>query len=179
MAKNSLTKDQKAPARSRVTKKEVKAVPEETRTITTSEIEEQERRVTMPRNASGFVFVALNRPAGICYLLRDGRHVDIGSNAAPLFGTDRGILPGKGHFGITPVAKDDWEEIKATYGQTAIFKSGRIFAHDSRDDSLAHAREMKEAKSGLEPSEGEFTEAYSDFSRPNSERCTRRSRRRL
>lgn len=158
MAKTSLPKGRKAPARSRVTKKEVKTVPEEARTITTTEIEEQERRVTMPRNATGIVFVALNRPTGIRYLLRDGRHVDIGGNAAHLFGTDRGFLPGKGAFGITPVAQDDWEEIKATYGQTAIFKSGRIFAHETRNDALAHAREMKDAKSGLEPTRGRLTE---------------------
>lgn len=125
-----------------------------TNTITTTELEEKKvKQATSP----DMVFVALNRPTGIRYSLKNGRTVEIGGNAAHLIGKDMGILPVKGGFGLTPIAKSDWEEIRATYGETALFKSGRIFAQEKQADALAQTRELKDTTSGLEPTRGQAT----------------------
>ena len=125
-----------------------------TNTITTTELEEKKVRQA---TSSDMVFVALNRPTGIRYSLKNGRTVEIGGNAAHLIGKDMGILPVKGGFGLTPIAKSDWEEIRATYGETALFKSGRIFAQEKQADALAQTRELKDTTSGLEPTRGQAT----------------------
>ena len=125
-----------------------------TNTITTTELEEKKVKQAA---SSDMVFVALNRPTGIRYAMKDGRTVEIGGNAAHLIGKDMGILPVKGGFGLTPIARSDWEEIKATYGETALFKSGRIFAQEKQADALAQTRELKDTTSGLEPTRGQAT----------------------
>ena len=97
------------------------------------------------------VIVCLNRAQGIRYKLKNGQTVDVAGNAVHLRGRDKGVLPTGGAFGMTTVPREAWEEIQATFGETALFKSGRIFAQNSRASALAQAREHAETRNGLEP----------------------------
>lgn len=97
------------------------------------------------------VIVCLNRAQGIRYTLKNGQTVDVAGNAVHLRGRDKGVLPTGGAFGMTTVPREAWEEIQATFGETALFKSGRIFAQTSRASALAQAREHAETRNGLEP----------------------------
>ena len=141
----------KQPAKT-ASKKAPELATEERKTITTAEIEEQEKRMGgMPKGAD-IVFVGLNRPTGILYTLKSGKRVLIGGNAVHLCKLNEARpLPMPGAYGITPVERADWEEIKATYGNTAIFKSGRIFANDTQSSALAQAKDNKDTRHGLEP----------------------------
>ena len=57
----------------------------------------------------------------------------------------------KGGFGFTDVDADFWDAwLKQAKNHPAI-KNGLIFAHDRRQDTIAHALDHKEAKTGLEP----------------------------
>jgi hypothetical protein len=96
------------------------------------------------------VFVALNRASGLKFVMPDGRRVEIAGNAAHLKGLEKGKLP-IGAFGLTPVAADDWEYIKETYGALALFKNGLIFAAERKDYALDEAEEKSELRHGLEP----------------------------
>lgn len=122
-------------------------------TTTTTDAIEQELQGTT--NASGdTVVVCLNRPVGIKYKLRDGREVVIPGNSAHLRGKEMGELNIGGGFSLTVVKRADWEEIEATYKDTALFKQGRIFASASRKEALAQAKDKKSTRHGLEPSKG-------------------------
>lgn len=97
------------------------------------------------------VIVCLNRAQGIRFTLKDGQTVEVAGNAVHLRGRELGVLPPGGAFGMTSVPRAAWEEIEAAYKDTALFKSGRIFAQCSRASALAQARERGETRHGLEP----------------------------
>lgn len=103
------------------------------------------------------VIVALNRPQGIIFRLKGGRQVEVHGNAVHLRGKEMGVLPTGGAFGLTPVARSDWEEIKRVYGNTALFKGGRIFAQASRSEALEQAEDHAKTRHGLEPTKGQVT----------------------
>lgn len=97
------------------------------------------------------VIVCLNRAQGIRFSLKSGQTVEVAGNAVHLRGREMGVLPVGGAFGMTAIPRKAWEEIQATFGDTALFKSGRIFAQDSRASAMAQARDHSETRHGLEP----------------------------
>lgn len=104
-----------------------------------------------PQAGGDTVIVCLNRAQGIRFTLKNGQTVEVAGNAVHLRGREMGVLPTGGAFGMTTVPRAAWEEIAATYKDTALFKSGRIFAQGSRASALAQAREREETRHGLEP----------------------------
>lgn len=97
------------------------------------------------------VYVALNHPQGITFLLDEGKtRVTIEGNAANLKGKEGGVLP-VGGYGLTEVDRALWERVKATYGHLPIFRHGLIFAQDSADKAKDEAKEKKETRHGREP----------------------------
>ena len=97
------------------------------------------------------VFVALCHPTGIQFLFDNGkRRVKLNGNAANLIGEPKGVLP-QGGFGLTEIARSDWEEILKTYGNMEIFKNGLCFAHEKKADVRAEADEKAELRHGREP----------------------------
>lgn len=106
---------------------------------------------------SDTVLVALNRAQGITFILDDGRRVDVAGNAVHLKGKDSGILPTGGAFGLTRIKAADWDAIVAKFGTTALFRSGRIFAHHAESNVRAEAREKAHTRHGLEPATGRQT----------------------
>lgn len=104
-----------------------------------------------PQTSTDTVIVCLNRAQGIRFTLKSGQTVEVAGNAVHLRGRGMGVLPTGGAFGMTTVPRAAWEEIAATYKDTALFKSGRIFAQGSRASALAQARELEETRHGLEP----------------------------
>ena len=125
---------------------------QETTTTTTDAIE-QELQGTVS-NTGDTVVVCLNRPVGIKYKLRDGREIVIPGNSAHLRGKEMGELNIGGGFSLTVVKRTDWEEIEATYKDTALFKQGRIFAAANHTEALAQAKDKKSTRHGLEPTKG-------------------------
>ncbi len=122
---------------------------------TTDEIAKEEVSIGTGATVNDTVIVCLNRAMGIDYTLSDGREIVIEGHNATLRGYNTpGNLNIGGGFSLKTVARADWEEIKAKYGNTALFKSGRIYASDSREDALAEAREKKDTRHGLEPTKG-------------------------
>ena len=103
------------------------------------------------------VVVALNRPQGIVFSLKNGRKVEIFGNAVHLRGKEMGVLPMGGAFGLTPVSHADWKEIKQIYGDTALFKSGRIFAAKNNREAVVQAEDHAKTRHGLEPTKGQVT----------------------
>ena len=88
----------------------------------------------------------------------DGRRVIINGNAAHLRGKEKGILP-VGGYGLTTIARADWEFIEKTYGPSMkIFESGLIFAADRKADAVDMADERAELRHGLEPVDPEKTQ---------------------
>lgn len=104
-----------------------------------------------PQTSGATVIVCLNRAQGIRFTLKSGQTVEVAGNAVHLRGREMGVLPTGGAFGMTTVPRAAWEEIAATYKDTALFKSGRIFAQASRASALAQARDLEETRHGLEP----------------------------
>lgn len=104
-----------------------------------------------PQTSGDSVIVCLNRAQGIRFTLKSGQTVEVAGNAVHLRGREMGVLPTGGAFGMTTVPRAAWEEIAATYKDTALFKSGRIFAQGSRASALAQARDLEETRHGLEP----------------------------
>ena len=96
------------------------------------------------------VFVALNHPQGIAFGMPNGRRVEIQGNAVRLRGKEKGVLP-VGAFGLTRVDREDWEYIQKTYGSMPIFKSGLIFARDSKSDAADQAEDHTKTRHGREP----------------------------
>lgn len=97
------------------------------------------------------VVVSLKHPQGIRFDLSGKRSVVIDGNAVHLRGKDKGVIPCEG-FGMTIVAKADWEEIKKLYGGMRIFKSGLIFASEDIQRAADEADEKDgDLKSGFEP----------------------------
>lgn len=130
-------------------RKNLKAQPEST----TTDAIEQELQGTS-RAGGDTVVVCLNRAIGVRYRLKDNREITIPGNSCHLRGKEVGQLNTGGGFSMTTISRADWEEIKATYKDTALFKNGRIFAQDSRDNALAEARDKKDTRHGLEPTKG-------------------------
>ena len=114
-------------------------------TSTAAEVE------TAETSGTDTVIVCLNRAQGIRFVLKNGQPVEVAGNAVHLRGRELGVLPTGGAFGMTTVPRAAWEEIEAVYKDTALFKSGRIFAQGSRASALAQAREREETRHGLEP----------------------------
>ena len=114
----------------------------------TSTAVEEEQKTTA--TGSDTVMVAMNRAQGVNFALDDGRTVWVAGNAVHLKGKEMGILPKAGSFGLTTMARPDWEQIKAKFGATALFRSGRIFASDDKASALAEARDRADTRNGLE-----------------------------
>lgn len=108
--------------------------------------------------AADTVVVALNRASGIVFTLPDGRRVTINGNAHHLRGKEKGILP-VGAFGLTTIARADWEAIKKIYGKMKLFESGLIFAAERKADAVDMAEERAELRHGLEPIDPEKTQS--------------------
>ena len=104
-----------------------------------------------PQASGDTVIVCLNRAHGIRFTLKSGQTVEVAGNAVHLRGRGIGVLPTGGAFGMTTLPRAAWEEIESVYKDTALFKSGRIFAQGSRASALAQARELEETRHGLEP----------------------------
>ena len=117
----------------------------------TSTAVEQVEKTT---SKSGTVMVGLNRAQGITFRLPGGRNVTVAGNAVHLRGKEMGVLPPAGSFGLTTINKSDWEEIEKIYGNTALFRSGRIFAATGKTDALHEAKEREETRNGLEAASG-------------------------
>lgn len=96
------------------------------------------------------VVVALNDSLDRVYTLAGGRQVRLNCGSTHLRGAKRAQLP-VGAYGLTVLAKADWEEIRAIYGQTAVFKNGLIFAQSSQSKAEDQAAERRETRHGLEP----------------------------
>ena len=112
----------------------------------------------MGSSSTAAVIVALNRAQGVIFSLPNGRKVEVCGNAVHLRGKEMGVLPSGGAFGLTPVERADWEEIKRIYGRTSLFKSGRIFAQKSQAEAMHQAQDHAGTRHGLEPSKGKTTE---------------------
>lgn len=103
------------------------------------------------------VVVALNRASGIIFTMPDGRRVTINGNAVQLRGKAEIKLP-VGAFGLTTIARADWEWIKKTYENSLpLFKSGLLFAAERKADAVDMADERAELRHGLEPVDPEKT----------------------
>ena len=123
--------------------------------VTTTDAIEQEVSAGVTTSANDTVVVCLNRPLGVIFKLKSGKEVVIEGHNAHLRGYDViGNLNTGGGFSLNIIPRADWEEIYATYHDTALFKHGRIFASDSREDALAEAKEKADTRHGLEPSKG-------------------------
>ena len=96
------------------------------------------------------VVVALCHPHGIAFDLGQGRKVTLNGNASNLRGLPMGELP-LGGFGLTEIAKDEWEAIKKIVADWPLFKNGLLYANDKRADVLAEADEKAELRHGREP----------------------------
>lgn len=97
------------------------------------------------------VMVALNKTGGVKYRMPDGRSVTFNGNATALIGKPKGILPTGGEFGLTLVAKEDWEWILKTYGNQKIFTEGLCFATSNEHDTRMEAESRDDLRNGLEP----------------------------
>ena len=75
-----------------------------------------------------------------------------GHSAADLKGLSMGTLP-VGGFGLTTIAKADWEAIRRIVQDWALFRNGLLFAHDKPADVTAEADEKAELRHGREPVE--------------------------
>ena len=123
--------------------------------VTTTDAIEQEVSNGVTTSGSDTVIVCLNRPLGVIFKLKSGKEVVIEGHNAHLRGYDVvGNLNTGGGFSLNKISRADWEEIYATYHDTALFKHGRIFAANSRDDALAEAKEKADTRHGLEPTKG-------------------------
>jgi hypothetical protein len=100
-------------------------------------------------SAGNKVVVAFNHPHGVKFTVPGGRAVVVNGNATHLRGKEKGVLPA-GAFGLTLVDADDWEYIAKVYGRMQIFKSGLIFAQDSRARAEDEAEEKRESRHGRE-----------------------------
>jgi hypothetical protein len=109
-----------------------------------------EPQVKVETKSSDNVCVALNMPHGVRFDLPGNKTVVIYGNAHHLVGKDKGVLP-IGGYGLTLVAKADWEYIKTTWKGMAIFEKGLIFATDSVADSQAEAKKLETLRNGFEP----------------------------
>ncbi len=125
-------------------------------TVTTTDELAQEVQIgTGATPANDTVLVCLNRAMGIIYTLSTGRQVTIEGQNVHLRGHNVvGNLNTGGGFSFNQVARADWEEIKRTYGDTALFKSGRIFAAEDLESAKSEAEEKKDTRHGLEPTKG-------------------------
>lgn len=123
--------------------------------VTTTDELAQEVQIGTGATVNDTVLVCLNRAMGIIYTLSNGRTVQIEGHNAHLRGYNKpGNLNTGGGFGITTVARADWEEIKARYADSALFKSGRIYASSDLESAKAEAEEKKDTRHGLEPTKG-------------------------
>lgn|GEM_PF-3828029 len=107
------------------------------------------------------VTVALNDVNDRIYVLKDGRRITLKCGASHLRGQKSAALP-KGAYGLTRIAKADWEEIEKHYGQTKVFKNNLIFASVTDGAAGAEANEKKELVHGLESVDTEKTATKPD-----------------
>lgn len=139
-----------------MTKKNASQRPNQTPTESAAPVVNSEP--TPAPSAADTVVVALNRASGIVFPMPDGRRVTINGNATHLRGKEKGKLP-MGAYGLTTIARADWEYIKKTYGPSMkLFESGLIFAADRKADAVDMADERAELRHGLEPVDPEKTQ---------------------
>ena len=122
-------------------------------------------------DATGCVVVYCNLPNGITYKLPDGRTVTFeGYPVSRLVSADgRALAAGK--FGVTRnVSVADWEWIVATYGSTALFQNGLIFAEPDEASGAAHAQELAGTRHGME--QADVWNRASDTRLPQAEATT-------
>jgi hypothetical protein len=104
-----------------------------------------------PQAKSDTVVVGLCLPRGISFKL-PGKILTLNGNGSSLVGKDKGTLP-VGGFGLTSVAKEDWEYIKKKFSSLAVFKSGLIFSTDTMSSAENEAKNREKVRSGYEPVE--------------------------
>lgn len=124
---------------------------------TTTDAIEAEMAGLEKKSSGDFVIVCLNRAIGVKFDLPGGREVRLPGNSFQLRGKAEGKLNTGGGYSMTRVKREDWDYIVSVYGETALFKGGRVFAAGDRDSALAEAREKNELRHGLEPTKGTQT----------------------
>lgn len=100
--------------------------------------------------AVGDMFVFANLQTGQRFTLANGKQVVFnGVPVTDLVGRDGNFIPG-GKFGVTKVSAEDWDEIKQTYGEMAMFKNGLVFAAKTMDEGQSKALERSGLRHGFE-----------------------------
>lgn len=98
-------------------------------------------------NGTAMVVVGCKLPNGlICEMgkIGDENHVQVilnGSNSAEIIGG----------YGLTRVSKDFWDAWLAKHRNMSFVKKGLVFQHNDEASARAHAKELSEKRSGLEP----------------------------
>lgn len=97
------------------------------------------------------VFVYANLPHGQRFRLSGGREVTLsGYPVSKLLDESGKALPA-GHYGITEVPAEDWQQVERLYGKLTVMQSGVIFAAESREQGDAMAAERCGLRHGVEP----------------------------
>jgi len=102
------------------------------------------------REAS-YVTVFANLPHGFEFHLPQGRKLTIsGCPVSKLVDVEGNRMSG-GKYGETRGVKaEDWEYIKANYGEMAMFKNNLVFAEDDHAYGQARAEDQQELRHGME-----------------------------
>ncbi len=113
-------------------------------------LQEKKKRVRNSKNNKEQVYVFYNSPTGIKFRLAENKVVEIqGASLSELY-TPTGTRMSVGKFGITPIAREDYEQIEKLYGSMKIFESGRIFASNSENYGKDRAKEQENQLNGNE-----------------------------
>lgn len=59
------------------------------------------------------------------------------------------MLP-EGEYGVTTIAKEEWDAIEKTWGSMDMFKNNLIFAMKDKNSAADKAEDLKEKRHGLE-----------------------------
>lgn len=109
-------------------------------------------RTTGANETSGgdTVYVFANLPTAQNFKLGAGVTITInGMPASTLKKPGGGFFSG-GKFGVTTVAREDWEEVLRVYGHMRMFKVGLVFAADTLDGGTAQSSELGSLRHGYE-----------------------------
>ncbi len=109
------------------------------------------------------VYVFYNSPHGIKFELNEQKEVVINGSPVSNIYDSQGKNMSQGKFGITEIAKQDWEEIVKLYKDLPIFKSERIFASDTLSFGNDKAKEQALQINGAEQIDIKQTNTKPDF----------------
>lgn len=105
--------------------------------------------VVMPAPATQNVFVCYCSPQGLRFKV-GGRDILINGAKVSDIVTQNGNAMRSGKFGVTELAREDWDAILAVHAKTKLFKSGRILAVNSMEDVKAVTVERNTLRHGRE-----------------------------